>query len=155
ISDLLREVRLILRPLWHDTTRSEGKEIKIEVAADAPLPVEASAAELREALINLVTNAVHAMPDGGIIRLASEIRDIDVVVSITDSGTGMPPEVVEHIFEPFFTTKGAKGTGLGLFVTAGIIAHHGGRIEVKSAPGEGTTFTIHLPLAQEKTTEEA
>ena len=93
MSDLLREVRLILRPLWHDTSRSEGKEIKIEVSADAPLPVKASAAELREALINLVTNAVHAMPVGGVIRLTAEIRDIDIVVTVTDSGTGMPPEV--------------------------------------------------------------
>lgn len=154
MSDLLREVRLILRPLWHDSARAEGREIRVDVSADPPLPVEASPAELREALINLVTNAVHAMPQGGAIRLGARIDDIDVVVTVGDTGTGMPPDVVERIFEPFFSTKGQKGTGLGLFVTAGIVAHHGGRIEVKSVQGEGTTFTMHFPLAQEKKKEE-
>lgn len=154
MADLLREIRLILRPLWQDTSRAEGREVKVDVSADPPLPVEASPAELREALINLVTNAVHAMPEGGFIRLGAHVDDIDVVVTVSDTGTGMPPEVVERIFEPFFTTKGQKGTGLGLFVTAGIIAHHGGRIEVKSVPGQGTTFTMHFPLAQEKKKEE-
>jgi signal transduction histidine kinase/CheY-like chemotaxis protein len=157
LADLIREVRLILRPLWHDASRAEGKEISVEVSGEPPVPVEASPAELREALTNLVTNAVHAMPKGGSIRLTATVdeREAEAVVTVADTGTGMPQEVLDHIFEPFFTTKGKLGTGLGLFVTAGIINHHGGRVEVKSAPAQGTTFTLHFPVAEEKNADEA
>jgi CheY-like chemotaxis protein/two-component sensor histidine kinase len=154
LAELLREVRLILRPLWQDASRASGKEIKVEVAAQSPVRVRASSGELREALTNLVTNAVHALPKGGTIRLGVTESDGEVIVTVADTGTGMPAEIVDHVFEPFFTTKGKGGTGLGLFVTAGIVSHHGGRIRVESEAGKGTTFTLHFPEAGETDNEQ-
>jgi signal transduction histidine kinase len=152
--DLCREVRLILRPLWYDRAQSEGRDILVEVSGEPPVPVEASPSELREAFTNLVTNAIHALPHGGVIRLQAMVEAGEAVVIVSDNGVGMPQELVDHIFEPFFTTKGKLGSGLGLFVTAGIVNHHGGRIEVKSVEGEGTTFTLHFPLAAEQAERE-
>jgi PAS domain S-box-containing protein len=154
LHDLAREVRLILRPLWHDSQIAKGTQIRVEVSGASPMPVEASPAELREAITNLVTNAVHAMPDGGSVRLTTALEDGEAVLLVADTGSGMPPQTVDHIFEPFFTTKGKLGTGLGLFVTAGIIKHHGGRIAVDSQVGKGTTFKLHFPLAVARSEKE-
>jgi K+-sensing histidine kinase KdpD len=85
------------------------------------------------------------MPQGGRLRIATEAKRDSIVVSFTDSGIGMSREVREKIFEPFFTTKGVTGMGLGLAVSYGTIERYGGRIEAKSKPGRGTTFTITLP----------
>jgi CheY-like chemotaxis protein len=93
----------------------------------------------------MIYNAVDAMPSGGEVRVATlENRD-RVVISITDTGTGMTPEVKQRLFDPFFTTKGKAGTGMGLAVSFGIIRRHEGSIEVDSEPGRGTTFKISLP----------
>ena len=93
----------------------------------------------------MIYNAVDAMPSGGEVRVTTqEIRD-RVVVHITDTGTGMTPEVKQRLFDPFFTTKGKAGTGMGLAVSFGIIRRHEGSIEVDSEPGRGTTFKISLP----------
>ncbi len=117
--------------------------------------------QLHQVLLNLCVNARDAMPNGGTLTLEAENVEIDaayassvpeavpgsyVVWRVTDTGTGIPPEVVERIFEPFFSTKGPdKGTGLGLSTVMGIIKSHGGFIRVYSVPGQGTTFTIYLP----------
>jgi PAS domain S-box-containing protein len=117
--------------------------------------------QLHQVLLNLCVNARDAMPNGGILTLEAENVEIDaayassvpeavpgsyVVWRVTDTGTGIPPEVVERIFEPFFSTKGPdKGTGLGLSTVMGIIKSHGGFIRVYSVPGQGTTFAIYLP----------
>jgi CheY-like chemotaxis protein/anti-sigma regulatory factor (Ser/Thr protein kinase) len=105
------------------------------------------AASLREALTNLVFNALDAMPGGGDLQLTVSRRDAMVAVEVTDTGSGMPPEVAARIFEPFFTTKGERGTGLGLAMVYGIVERHSGTIEVDSAPGRGTTIRLLLPLA--------
>jgi signal transduction histidine kinase len=96
-------------------------------------------------LINLLKNALEAMPDGGEITITSRVKGTNAEISLADTGEGMPPEVVGNIFQPYFTTKD-KGTGLGLAICQGIISEHGGTISVASAPGQGTTFTIQLPL---------
>jgi len=83
------------------------------------------------------------------IETGLDARSNQIVVRISDTGSGIPPENLDKIFDPFFTTKGHKGTGLGLSVSYGIIENHGGDIEVQSAPGEGTTFTITLPLSSQ------
>src|SRR5207244_4108786 len=107
--------------------------------------IAASAASLREALTNLVFNAIDALPRGGVIRLRVRRRDECVEVEVSDSGIGMSPEVQRRIFEPFFTTKGERGTGLGLSMVFAIVQRYGGKIDVQSGPGRGTTFRLRFP----------
>jgi CheY-like chemotaxis protein len=115
------------------------------VEGDAP-PVAGRPEELREVLTNLVTNAVDAMPAGGGCHVRLGTEGEWAVMSVTDTGVGMPEEMRRRVFEPFFTSKGPRGTGLGLAVSWGIVTRHGGTIEVDSAPGHGTTFRIRLPI---------
>ncbi|MDC0720009.1 ATP-binding protein [Nannocystis bainbridge] len=106
--------------------------------------------QLEQVLLNLFSNAVDAMPRGGRIRIRLDREDGRVVLEIADEGCGIPPEILDRIFDPFFSTKDiGKGTGLGLAISYGIIKDHGGDILVRSQPGLGTTFTIHLPDAPE------
>jgi signal transduction histidine kinase len=106
--------------------------------------------QVQQVFLNLVENAIHATPSGGRITIRSVRRATppEIVVTVADTGSGMPPEQMARIFEPFFTTK-AKGTGLGLFVAHGIVQRHGGTIEVESEPGRGTRFRVALPGVQE------
>lgn len=112
-------------------------------------PVLGDAAELKQALVNIVFNSIDAMPKGGKITVTSEQENGFVVISVSDTGEGIPDEIKGRIFDPFFTTKGSKGLGLGLSVTYGIVNRHGGKIDFESAVGEGSTFTIKLPVAGE------
>jgi CheY-like chemotaxis protein/anti-sigma regulatory factor (Ser/Thr protein kinase) len=105
------------------------------------------AVELREVLVNMIYNAVDAMPVGGEIRMSAQEIDGRVGVNISDTGVGMTPEVKSRLFDPFFTTKGKDGTGMGMAVSFGIIRRHNGSIDVESEPGRGTTFRLSLPLA--------
>jgi CheY-like chemotaxis protein len=104
---------------------------------------------MREALTNLIFNAVDAMPQGGILTLAGSATSDEVSLAITDTGVGMTEEVCARVFEPFFTTKGLQGSGLGLAVVYGIMERHGGRIAVTSALGQGTTVTLTFQIARE------
>jgi len=98
-------------------------------------------------VIALGTNAIDAMPDGGVLRIEGHRSDGTVLIAVTDNGVGIPEENITRIFEPFFTTKEiGKGTGLGLAVCYGILTEHGGSLDVQSTPGTGTTFTISLPV---------
>ncbi len=109
--------------------------------------IKCNAQQLSQVFLNLIVNASQAMGGGaGTITVHTELTDGRVVIKISDTGSGMPQEVMKHIFEPFFTTKGAEqGTGLGLSITHDIIARHKGEITVASEVGKGTTFTISLP----------
>jgi signal transduction histidine kinase len=108
--------------------------------------VVADSDQMNQVLINLIMNAIHAMPQGGTLRVGLRPERDMVKLTISDTGHGIPKEVVEKIFEPFFTTKEfGKGTGLGLTVVKGIIEEHQGSIAVESEEGKGTTFTILLP----------
>ncbi len=149
VAALLRDVARLTAPRWRDAAQEEGRPISLHVETMGELVVSGSAAGLKEALANLVFNAVDALPEGGTIRLSGEARGSCVAVEVADNGQGMPPEVESHIFEPFFTTKGDRGTGLGLAQVYGIVEMHGGRISVASRAGEGTTFHIELPTAVE------
>jgi signal transduction histidine kinase len=134
-----------VRPRWSQSDLA-GTPIVVRQQLGSVPGIQARAAELREALINLVLNAVDAMPTGGSLTLATR-RDGDwVLLAVADSGTGIPPDVRRRIFEPFFTTK-ESGTGLGLSIVSGIISSYGGTIDVESELGTGTTFTIRLPAA--------
>jgi CheY-like chemotaxis protein len=103
---------------------------------------------LHEVFVNIILNALDAMPQGGRLRIATEAQGNWVRVRFTDSGLGMTAEVCDHIFEPFFTTKGANGTGLGLAVSYSIVERHNGRIDAQSSLGKGTTFTVSLPSGE-------
>jgi CheY-like chemotaxis protein len=98
-------------------------------------------------LVNLIFNAVHAMPMGGQLTLSAEVVDAQVILSVIDTGVGMPPEVRSRVFDPFFTTKGVEGMGLGLSVAYGVIRRHQGTFEVESELGKGSAFRIKLPVA--------
>jgi signal transduction histidine kinase len=108
--------------------------------------ISADPGQLTQVLVNLVANAIHAMPEGGTLTIMTG-SDVDAVFfTVADTGTGMTEEVLNRIFVPFFTTKGdAQGTGLGLPVVHGIVTSHGGTINVESSPGKGSRFTIRLP----------
>ena len=125
--------------------RGERIEFRIETAEDLPR-VSGDAGQLQQAIIALATNAVDAMPDGGVLKIASGRNGGRVFVEVSDTGAGIPPENVPKIFEPFFTTKEVgEGTGLGLAVCYGILTEHGGSLDVQSTVGVGTTFTMLLP----------
>lgn len=100
---------------------------------------------LREAVLNLVLNALDAQPNGGAIRLVAERKGSNVELSVADTGVSIAPEVQSRIFEPFFTTKGERESGLGLAMVHSIVERHGGTTSVSGRPGEGTTFTLQFP----------
>jgi signal transduction histidine kinase/FixJ family two-component response regulator len=149
VSELLLDVCEMSRPRWE--AHVNGADIRVTLVADCTSSVMGDAVELREVLVNMIYNAVDAMPAGGEICLNAEETGGRVVLSIADNGTGMTAEVKSRLFDPFFTTKGRGGTGMGLAVSFGIIRRHNGTIDVESEPGRGTTFRISLPLAQTAT----
>ena len=122
-----------------------------------PLPmVECYAGQLNQVLMNLITNAADAIEGEGEIVITTRAQDDGVTISVKDSGSGIPDDVKSQIFDPFFTTKEVgSGTGLGLSISYGIIEKHGGRIDVDSTVGEGTTFTITLPTKMPPETDTA
>ena len=134
----------------------ELAEAGVELTRDyEPVPdMMLDHAQMVEVFTNLIRNAVDAMPQGGRLHLAGRTEGDDLVIRITDTGGGMPQELLDRIFLPFVTTKGElsgselPGIGLGLCACRGTIASHGGDISAESTPGKGTTFTIRLPLAQ-------
>jgi len=131
---------------WRDEARTRGVvvEVATALAPDLP-PVAGDPAELREALINLILNAVDAMPEGGRLSFATSADAQRVELMVADTGTGMPEHVRQRIFDPFFTTKGPQGTGLGLSMTYGILSRHGAQISVESQEGKGTRFRLTFP----------
>jgi two-component system NtrC family sensor kinase len=127
--------------------RFEKEGIKLVRGFSPELPpLVADGGQLKQVIVNLVVNAIQAMPGGGILTVRTSTEGKHLVCSVEDTGTGMAEEIIDRIFVPFFTTKDVdQGTGLGLPVAHGIVVAHGGTIEVKSAPGKGATFTIRLP----------
>jgi signal transduction histidine kinase len=120
----------------------------VSVTAESPLPAVAfDPLQFHQVFINLFRNALEAMPQGGELRITSRLRDGQAEITISDTGEGMPPEVVAKIFQPYFTTK-EQGSGLGLAICQGIIQEHGGCLLAGSAPGRGASFTIQLPLEE-------
>jgi signal transduction histidine kinase/CheY-like chemotaxis protein len=136
------------RPRWQDEAQSQGRLIEAALEAGAIPQVLGQPSELREVIINLILNAVDALPEGGRIFLATRREGPRVSLSVTDNGTGMSQEVKARAFEPFFTTKGVKSTGLGLSVIHGIVQRHGGEIALESEEGKGTTVTVRLPVSE-------
>ncbi|PHP68787.1 two-component sensor histidine kinase [Zhengella mangrovi] len=134
-------------PLIRHMIRKNGIEVVRQ--SDSTRSARISRTELQQVLVNLMVNAIHAMPDGGTLTLACEDADRDgvpgVLMTVRDTGTGMAPDVAARIFDPFFTTKRGSGTGLGLSITHMLVSGAGGVIEVDTAPGQGTGFLVWLP----------
>ncbi len=154
INSIVQDSTALTQAKWYDEARARGLRYHVEVDLAAVPVVNGSASEFREVFVNIILNALDAMPQGGRLQIATETKGNSVVVSFSDNGIGMSREVCEKIFEPFFTTKGATGMGLGLAVSYGTIERYGGRIEAQSTPGSGTTFTITLPFAVTAVTDE-
>jgi len=147
---LLEHVLMLTREQFH----RRGVEVVRDVTVDLPSLVLAPD-RIQQAFLNLVLNAMEAMPDGGRLRVSTSRRQPEVAhdpsgvsISFTDTGPGIAPEALPHIFDPFYTTK-PEGLGLGLYITRSIVEEHGGRIEVESLFREGATFTVWLPTGEE------
>jgi two-component system NtrC family sensor kinase len=162
--DFARETPFVKKPLdlnevLRQTVTLLGKRqafqniyIVEDLRDDLPL-VDFDKGQLQQVLLNLTLNACEAMPNGGTLMLGTSAAHGKVMVSVTDTGTGIKREHLDQIFEPFFTTKPVgKGTGLGLSVSYGIVQQHGGTLEVESTIGQGSTFTITLPAVPASTT---
>lgn len=134
----------IARPKWQSKSRKGQVEVRVE--SSNPVYVIGEQAELREVVLNLIFNAVDAMPEGGIMEIGARAEIDSGCFWVADTGCGMPADVASRIFEPFFTTKGKLGSGLGLSASHGIITRHNGEIVVVSEPGEGTRFEVRLPI---------
>lgn len=128
--------------------RCAQNKIGIKLDLDGHLPTtRCDPGQLNQVLVNLVINAIHAMPQGGVLTIRTGIADGQILIAIEDTGIGIKPEIFNKIFLPFFTTKEVdKGTGLGLSVVYGIVKEHGGTVSVQSRIGQGSTFTVQLPL---------
>ena len=147
VGGLLNDAIEITRTRWENEARLRGLEYQVRLEAEAGQSTYGSASELREVFVNMIVNAVDAMPRGGKLSITCRRKDDRLQLQFSDSGMGMPDDVRQKIFEPFFSTKGAHGTGLGLSVSYSIMERHEGSISVVSQPGNGTTFTIDLPAA--------
>ena len=107
--------------------------------------------QLKQMFVNLIQNATHAIGPDGRISVSTEERDNHISITISDNGVGIPADVVQNIFNPFFTTREVgSGVGLGLSIAYRVIEGHNGNVDVQSEPGQGTTFTIRLPIISEK-----
>ena len=156
LNQVVRDSLAITRPRWDEKKVKGGVPLQLELEL-GPVPVVMGRpAELNEVITNLVLNAIDAMPRGGTLRIRTRLGDHrHAVITVADTGLGMTDEVRKRVFDPFFTTKGEEGTGLGLSVSHSIVERHGGDLRVDSRPGEGTTFTITLPIGMSPTGESA
>jgi signal transduction histidine kinase/CheY-like chemotaxis protein len=148
IDQILLDASEITRPRWKNCAEASNIHITLDLQIGSNALVMGDDSELREVLVNMVFNAIDAMPEGGTLTLSTQTAGEQVVIKVVDTGVGMYPEVRSRIFDPFFTTKGKTGLGLGLAVSFGIIRRHGGNIEVESQYGKGTEFRITLPVAK-------
>jgi signal transduction histidine kinase len=140
LSRVARETVRLLAPV------AERSGVALDLSAGEPVPLEFDGNQIRQALTNLVHNALQATPPGGRVSVSVGTNGAGALVEVRDTGEGIAPEHLSRIFEPFFTTKRpGEGTGLGLSVADGIVREHGGTIDVASEPGAGSRFTVHLP----------
>lgn len=148
LNRLLEGTIALTAPRWKAQAQSQGIQIEVVTELGDVPEIPLAEAEIRQALTNLIFNAVDAMPNGGQIGLSTRSDQDRVYLRLTDQGTGMSEETLRRCLEPFFTTKGQKGTGLGLAMVYGVICRHGGHIQIESRLGQGTTFHIELPVVQ-------
>lgn len=143
---IIEEVVQAARPRWRDQPELNGITIELDTSLAEVALITATESGLHDVLMNLLFNAVDAMPSGGEIHIATFRSRDEIRVVVRDTGIGMDAETQRRVFEPFFTTKADVGTGLGLSTVYSTITGWGGHVDLESEPGQGTTFTLHLPL---------
>ncbi len=147
---LLNDVIEFTRPRWKNMAEAKGIEYHIDREDMIEVPeVSCNPTEMMEVFTNIINNALDAMPDGGRLSFRTWSEDGNVFISISDTGSGMHEDVKERVFDPFFTTRRPLGIGLGLSVSYGVVERHGGRIEVESDEGKGTTFSLSIPIQKD------
>jgi signal transduction histidine kinase len=144
VSAIIKETLALLQ----QEIENRGAHVELELPTDLP-GIQVDKDQIKQAFFNIVRNALQAMPDGGLLRITAAASDRFLAVAFRDNGSGISPEDIGHIFEPYYTTK-AKGSGIGLMIVQRIIQDHGGRMDVHSEPGVGTTFTLFLPLEERR-----
>ncbi len=148
LNELVEDVVELTRPRWQNELAARGVRVETILELGSAPMVAADPPSIREVLVNLILNAVDALPSGGGIAIKTWATAEGVHCSVRDDGIGMSPEVRRRVLEPFFTTKGVKSTGLGLSVNYGIIQRHGGELTIDTEEGAGTTVTFRLPVAK-------
>ncbi len=160
LNQLVKETIMLTQPRWKDQTQGQGIPIRMEADLQPVPAIAGSESDLRDALTNLIFNAVDAMPKGGTITIRTRIDNPPypplkrgeggiVLLEVSDTGVGMTEEVRQRCLEPFFSTKGEHGSGFGLALVYGILQRHEGTIDVESELGAGSTFRIRLPIQTE------
>jgi signal transduction histidine kinase len=147
LDEIVREVVELTRPRWHDEALRRAVTIDVDLALGARACVAGEAPGLREVVMNLIFNAIEALPEGGTIRLSTWAADDWIFCAVADNGVGMDEAVRRRALEAFFTTKGPQATGLGLSVAHSILQRHGGELSLRPNDGKGTVVTLRLPRA--------
>ncbi|MCA9882201.1 MAG: response regulator [Anaerolineaceae bacterium] len=142
INDALQNVFALSRKFL------EHEKIDIDVRVDPSIYVHGNRDQLEQVFLNLLLNSKAAMPDGGSVKISSQVTDREIRIDFADTGTGIPPEMIDNIFEPFVTSK-EDGTGLGLFISYEVVTNHNGQIDVKSELGKGTVMSVRLPRIED------
>ncbi len=150
INKIIKDAIEFTKIRWKDDSERKGYKYHVKTHITSLPSIVGSASELREVFVNLINNALDAMPEGGSINVFGRLQYDKIEIKFKDTGEGIQPGIRENIFDPFFTTKGPKATGLGMSVSFGIIDRHHGTISVDSSVGEGTVFTIVLPVSGKK-----
>ncbi|WP_392485928.1 ATP-binding protein [Haloimpatiens sp. FM7315] len=149
VDNIIQDCIDLTKDRWMMKSALKGIDIKMIPKLKSNVKIKGNITEIREVFINLIYNAVDAMPYGGNIEIITKSEEKKVLIEIRDNGLGMNKEIVKRVFEPFFTTKGEKGSGLGLSVSYKIIQSHFGSIEIESQENVGTSFQIWLPVCED------
>ena len=148
LSGTVRDAVEMSAPLWKTSAHREGLSIELQTHLSPGCLIQGNENELFEVVVNLIKNAVEALPIGGRIGISTSTDKDHVILRVSDSGAGIAKENLTRVLEPFWTTKGDHGTGLGLASSYGIVRRHGGSIQVESVEGEGASFTVTVPKAR-------
>jgi PAS domain S-box-containing protein len=153
LNQVIADAMNIIRPVLRDQDELKGVKIELQFLQGNVPVISGISSELADVIVNVISNAIDAMPEGGVIQISSGAYQAEsneyAEIKIKDTGIGMSSEVKQKVFDPFFSTKGPKGTGLGMSVAYGIVARHHGNISLESELGQGTTCMLHFPAATE------
>ncbi|MFZ5994798.1 MAG: hybrid sensor histidine kinase/response regulator [Thermodesulfobacteriota bacterium] len=150
INEMIKDAVEFTKTRWKTETEVLGKKLDLQMELNEVPPIAGEEAAIREVIVNLIFNAIEAMPGGGKIYISTQSNERGVFIKIRDTGIGMPEEFKNKAFDPFLTTKGPTNSGLGLSVSYGIVKRHDGNIEIESTEGKGTTVSIVLPIGNIK-----